>query len=62
MTYHGVCNKSNTTDVTCGAELAYPPVVYEFTPVHCKVCVTRPLVSTPDKILVPWFLGPYSGF
>ena len=44
MTYHGVCNKSNTTDVTCGAELAYPPVEYEFIPVYCKVCVVRPLV------------------
>jgi len=44
MTYHGVCNKSNTTYVTCGAEHAYPPVVYEFTPVYCTVCVVRPLV------------------
>ena len=43
MTYHGVCNKSNTTCVTCGAGPAYPPVVYEFTPVYCTVCVARPL-------------------
>jgi hypothetical protein len=44
MTYHRVCNKSNTTYVTCGAGPAYHPVVYEFTPVYCNVCVARPFV------------------
>ena len=44
MNYHGFCNRSNTTCVTCGAGSAYPPVAYEFTPVYCKVCVARPLV------------------
>jgi hypothetical protein len=29
---------------TCGAGPAYHPVLYEFTPVYCNVCVARPSV------------------
>jgi hypothetical protein len=32
MTYHRVCNKSNTTGATCVAESAYPSGPHEFTP------------------------------
>ena len=32
MTYHRVCNWSNTTVVTCGAGTAFPSGAPEFTP------------------------------
>jgi len=32
MTYHRVCNKSITTDATCGAGTAYPSGTPEFIP------------------------------
>jgi len=32
MTYHRVCNKSNTTGVKCGGETANPSGILEFTP------------------------------
>ena len=44
MTYHRVCNQINTTDVTSGAETAYPSGAPEFTPIFSEVCVTRSLV------------------
>jgi hypothetical protein len=32
ITYHWICNKSNTTSATCGAGTAYPSPAHEFTP------------------------------
>ena len=39
MTYHRICNTSNTTDVTSGAGAAYPPRAREFNPGFSGVCV-----------------------
>jgi hypothetical protein len=44
MTYHHVCNKSNTTGVACGAGTAYPSGVHEFNPGFNWGCVARSLV------------------
>jgi hypothetical protein len=44
MTYHQVCNKSNATDVICGAGTVYPFGVPEVTPVFRGVRVARSLV------------------
>jgi len=41
ITYHRVCNKSNTTGATCGAETAYPFGTPKFIPVFGVVCVVR---------------------
>ena len=43
MTYHRVCNKSNTTDATCGAGTAYSSRAHEFTPVITGVGVAQSL-------------------
>ena len=32
ITYHWICNKSNTTGAACGAGTAYPSPTHEFTP------------------------------
>jgi hypothetical protein len=44
MTYHRVCNKSNTTGTTCGTGTAYPSRAPEFIVGCSGVCVTRYLV------------------
>ena len=44
MTYHRVCNKSNTTGATCGAGTDYPCGAVEFTPCFYWLRVTRSLV------------------
>jgi hypothetical protein len=44
MTYHRVCNKSNTTGAMCDAGTAYPSGASEFTPVFSGVRVARSLV------------------
>ena len=44
MIYHRVCNKINTTRVTCGAGTAYPSGAPAFTPGFSGVLVTRSLV------------------
>ena len=43
-TYHRVCNKSNTTGATCGAETANISGAPEFTPVFRWVRVARSLI------------------
>ena len=44
MTYHRVCNKSNTTGTTCGAVTAYPPEHLRSSLVLSGVRVARSLV------------------
>jgi hypothetical protein len=44
MTYHRVCNKSNTKGATYGARNAYPAGTTEFTLVLCGVSFARSLV------------------
>ena len=44
MTYDWVCNKSNTTDATCGAGYAYPSGAPEFIPVLSGIHVAQSLV------------------
>jgi len=44
MTYHRVCNKSNTTGATCGSGTAYPSEAPEFTPSFSGLRVARSLV------------------
>jgi len=44
MTYHWVCNKSNTTGVTSGAGTAYLSGAPEFTPGFSGVRVAQSLV------------------
>ena len=44
MTYHRVCNKSNTTGETCGAGTDYPSVAPEITLIFSGVCVARSLI------------------
>ena len=41
VTYHRICNKSNTTGVTCGAGNAYPSGAPEFTTVFSGVRFAR---------------------
>jgi len=41
MTYHRICHKSNTMNVTLREGTAYPPGAPEFTPVFSGVRVTR---------------------
>ena len=43
MTYHQVCNQSNTTGSTSGTGTAYPSGAPQFTPIFSGVCVTRSL-------------------
>jgi len=43
MTYHRICNKSNTTGATLGAGTAYPSVEPEFTPVFSVIRVSLSL-------------------
>ena len=40
MTYHRVCNKSNTTGATCGAGTAYTPGAHEFAPGFFLICLS----------------------
>jgi len=44
MTYHGICNKGNTTSATIGAGTAYPSGALEFIPVFSGVHVAKPFV------------------
>ena len=44
MTYHRVCNKSDTTGVTCGAWPVHPSGAPEFTPVFSWVRVAESVV------------------
>ena len=44
ITYHRVCDKSNTTGATCGAGTAYPSGAPDFTPGFSGACVTQSLV------------------
>jgi hypothetical protein len=44
MTYHRVCNKSNTTGVTCGAGTGYPSGIPDSIPGFIRVLVSRSLV------------------
>lgn len=41
MTDHRVCNKSNRTGATCGAEAAYPYGAHDFIRGFGRVCVAR---------------------
>ena len=52
MTYHWVCNKCNTTGVTCGAGTDHPSGAPEFTTVFSGVGVARSLVSYVSFIVV----------
>ena len=44
MTYHRVCNESNTKVATSGTSTSYPSGAPEFTPVSSEVHVARSLV------------------
>ena len=44
LTYHRVCNKSNTTSVICGAGTAHSSGAHEFTPCFSGISVARSLV------------------
>ena len=44
LTYHRVCNKSNTTSVICGAGTAHSSGAHEFTPGFSGIRVARSLV------------------
>jgi hypothetical protein len=44
MIYHQVCNKCNTTTVTCGAGTVYLPGAPEFTPVFSGFRVDQSLI------------------
>ena len=45
MTYLLVCNKSNTTSITIGAETVYPSRVHEFTSDLSGIRIAGLLVS-----------------
>jgi hypothetical protein len=48
-----VCNKSNTTDVTCGPEAAYPYGTHDFILSFSGVCVARSFC-----VLLSFFIWP----
>jgi len=61
MTYHRVINKSNTTDDTCGAGIAYLSGAHEFTSDFSVVRVARMLVFCVDRCFL-WALCCLSFF
>ena len=44
MTYHWVCNNSNTTGATCGAGTAYPSGAPDCNIVFSRVCAAQSVV------------------
>ena len=55
ITYHRVCDNSDTTGATCSAETACHSSVSEFTPVYSKVVIPM-CPSSPPAIVRLSFL------
>jgi len=62
MIYHGVCNKSSMTGVTCGTETAYHSGAPEFTPWGSCYSVFSFLCSVLKIIVWIFFVFGLSSF